>query len=113
MIDRGPHFPYLDSSDLKKFGNSAQCSNAMSTFTVSSLYQWPRHCTPKAREIVLNIINSAKTPMATKDIYNLAVKPARASTPAPHAGEEIRSMRQVCFVRRECRKTHLYPETGI
>ncbi|KAN0086026.1 hypothetical protein V8E55_007160 [Tylopilus felleus] len=65
----------------------------MNTFTVSSLYQWPRHCTPKAREMVLNIINSSKTPLATKDIYKLAVNPARASTPAPHAGEEIRSMR--------------------
>ncbi|KAG8216545.1 hypothetical protein J3R82DRAFT_6692 [Butyriboletus roseoflavus] len=65
----------------------------MTTFSVSSLYQWPRHCTPKAREIVLNIINSSKTPLATKDIYNLAIKPARANTPAPHAGEEIRSMR--------------------
>ncbi|KAF8126158.1 hypothetical protein EV363DRAFT_1401951 [Boletus edulis] len=65
----------------------------MNTFSVSSLYQWPRHCTPRAREIVLNIINSSKTSLATKDIYKLAVKPARASTPAPHAGEEIRSMR--------------------
>jgi hypothetical protein len=63
------------------------------TFSVSSLYQWPRHCTPKARDIVLNIINSSKTPLATKDVYNLAIKPARASTPAPHAGEAIRSMR--------------------
>ncbi|KAH0834901.1 hypothetical protein J3R83DRAFT_10547 [Lanmaoa asiatica] len=65
----------------------------MTTFTVSSLYQWPRHCTPKAREIVLNIVNSAKAPLATKDIYSLAVKPARANTPAPHPGQELRSMR--------------------
>ena len=56
------------------------------TFSVPSLYQWPRHCTPKARETVLNIISSSKTPLAPKDIYDLAIKPARASTPAPHAG---------------------------
>lgn len=87
----------------------------MVTFTVSSLYQWPRHCTPKAREIILNIINSAKTPMTTKDIYNLAIKPTRANTPAPHPGEEIRSMRQasISSLRAECRKTRMHPETGI
>ncbi|KAI9568662.1 hypothetical protein HD554DRAFT_2097169 [Boletus coccyginus] len=73
----------------------------MTIFSVSSLYQWPRHCTPKAREIVLNIINSSKTPLATKDIYNLAIKPTRARTPASRAGEEIRSIRYLKTVLRD------------
>ncbi|KAF8551425.1 hypothetical protein OG21DRAFT_1499127 [Imleria badia] len=80
-------------TDFRNMAQTLLASDPMSTFTVSSLYQWPRHCTPKARETVLNIINSSKTPLATKDIYKLAVKPTRVSTPAPHAGEEIRSMR--------------------
>ena len=84
---------------------TTQRSDAMSTFSVSSLYQWPRHCTPKARETVLNIINSAKTPMATKDIYKLAVKPVHAKTPGPHAGEEIRSMRFSLFSSSRACKT--------
>ncbi|KIK97612.1 hypothetical protein PAXRUDRAFT_10088 [Paxillus rubicundulus Ve08.2h10] len=86
----------------------------MATFSVVSLYQWPRHCTPKAREIVLGIIKSAKEPLSTKDIYNLAVERTGIEqatesprsilkrlekvrdadgTPPPHPGEEIRSLR--------------------
>ncbi|KAG2078349.1 hypothetical protein BDR04DRAFT_1041268 [Suillus decipiens] len=35
---------------------------------------WPRHCLPSARELVHNIVISSKTPLSTKDIYNLALK---------------------------------------
>ncbi|KIK40669.1 hypothetical protein CY34DRAFT_86839 [Suillus luteus UH-Slu-Lm8-n1] len=35
---------------------------------------WPRHCLPSAREIVRSIVVSSKTPLSTKDIYNLALK---------------------------------------
>jgi hypothetical protein len=94
--------------------HSLAFANAMATFSVASLYQWPRHCTPKAREIVLSIIKSAKEPLSTKDIYNLAVErtgieqatesprdilkrleKARDTdgTPPPHPSEEIRSLR--------------------
>ncbi|KAF9239260.1 hypothetical protein BU15DRAFT_46957 [Melanogaster broomeanus] len=86
----------------------------MAIFSVASLYQWPRHCTPKAREIVLNIIKSAQEPLSTKDIYNLAVgrmgiETATESprsvlksigtsqptdgTPPPYPTKEIRSIR--------------------
>ncbi|KAF9226415.1 hypothetical protein BS17DRAFT_697730 [Gyrodon lividus] len=100
----------------------------MATFSVASLYRWPRHCTPKAREIVLNIINSAKEPLSTKDIYNLAVKRTGIEqatenprdilkriekvrvadgTSPPHPTEEIRSIRYLkTIVLRELAAKH-------
>ncbi|KIJ61464.1 hypothetical protein HYDPIDRAFT_137791, partial [Hydnomerulius pinastri MD-312] len=40
----------------------------------SSFQLFPRHATHGAREIVLNIIKTAKGPMSTKEVYDLAIK---------------------------------------
>ncbi|KAH7919311.1 hypothetical protein BV22DRAFT_1133921 [Leucogyrophana mollusca] len=39
----------------------------------ASLHEWPRICTPAARDLVRSIVSSSTRPLSTKDIYHLAV----------------------------------------
>lgn len=74
---------------------------------IARFHEWPRYCTPQARDVVLNIVRS-NSPLSSKDIFKLAIQtaqPASADTqlkldlskfrghPPPQPTSPVRSIR--------------------